>query len=132
VSASYPAPPAARGLLDALRVFGRTLNETLHVRGALFALEVREEVERRKAMLLLAALGAAFLHLALLLAALLVVVAFWDTHRIAATAAMAGLYLACGVAAFLALRARIAASPEPFAATVGELERDLAELHPAP
>ena len=133
MSTGMPAQPAARrGLVDALRVFGRTLNETLQVRGALFALELREEVDRRKTMLLLAALGAAFLHLALLLLALLVVVAFWDTHRIAATGAMAALYLACGMGALLALRAQLATSPAPFAASLDEIRHDLAELHPTP
>lgn len=132
MSASLPAPPATRGLLDALRALGVTLGETLHVRGALLALEVRDEIDRRQAMLVLAGLGVAFVHLALLLAALLVVAIFWDTHRIAALGTVTVLYLACGAVALIALRARLAASADPFAASLGELERDLASFRADP
>jgi uncharacterized membrane protein YqjE len=119
---------ASTGLLAALSAVGTTLNETVRVRGALFALEWREEVQRRKRMAVLGALAFVFLHTALLLATSLVAVVFWDTHRIAALAAMSAVYAACGAAALLRLRAAAAASPTPFAATLGELERDLAEL----
>jgi uncharacterized membrane protein YqjE len=98
------------------------------VRGSLFAVELREEVERRRQMLVLVAFAFVFLHTALLVVSLLVAVTFWDTYRVAAIAAMAIVYLACGAAAIIRLRARIAASPDPFSATLGELRRDLAEL----
>jgi len=120
--------PAAPRLLEALRTFGTTLNEIVRVRGLLFALELREEVERRKQLVVLAAFGFAFLHTALLMTTLLVAVMFWDTHRVAAVAAMAIIYLACGAAAIARLRARIAANPDPFSATIHELQRDLADL----
>jgi uncharacterized membrane protein YqjE len=119
------APPATQGLFSALRAAGATLNELCRVRGALFAVELREEVERRKQMLVLAALGFAFLHTALLLVTLFVAVVFWESHRVAAIGAMALLYLGCGAAALLRLRQDAAAAPSPFAGTLGELERDL-------
>jgi uncharacterized membrane protein YqjE len=122
--------PASGGLLDALRAIGATLHEMARVRGALFAVELGEEIERRKHMLVLAAFGVAFLHMALLLLTFLVAVVFWDTHRVGAIGAMTALYLACGGAALIALRAKVAASPAPFADTLGELNRDLAELSP--
>jgi uncharacterized membrane protein YqjE len=119
------ATPASAGLLSALRAVGGTLNEMLRVRGALLGVELREEIERRRQMLILAALGFAFLHTALLLLTFFVVVLFWDTHRIAAVGAMTVLYLGCGGAVLARLRRDAAASPAPFAATLGELERDL-------
>src|SRR5688500_1590677 len=122
------AEPASRGLLQALLALGATLNEALRIRGALFAVELREEVERRRQMLILAALGFALLHTALLVASLFFVAIFWDTHRLAAIGAMAAIYLACGAAVIVRLRRQAAASPAPFAATLGELEQDLAEL----
>jgi len=118
----------AKGLLEALRAFGCTLNEIVRVRGSLFAVELREEVERRKQLLILAALGFAFLHMALLVTTFFVAALFWDTHRVAAVGAMAIIYLACGAATLIRLRATIAANPDPFTATLGELRRDLAEL----
>ena len=119
---------AEPGLLQSLLALGATLNEALRIRGALFAVELREEVERRRQMLILAALGFAFLHTALLVGSLFVVAIFWDTHRLAAIGAMAAVYLACGAAAIMRLRQKAAASPAPFAATLGELEQDLAQM----
>ena len=122
------ATPAPRGLLDALRVMGGTLNEILQTRAALFSVELREEIERRKRMLALAALGFAFLHTAFLLATLLVTVLCWDTYRVAAIGAMIVLYLGCGAAVVRRLREEAEAGPSPFASTLGELEQDLAPI----
>jgi uncharacterized membrane protein YqjE len=128
MSARPAGPPAAHGLLEALRAIGTTLGEIVRVRGALFGIELRDEVQRRKRMLVLAAAAAMLLHLALILATVFVAVAFWDTYRLSAIGAMAAFYLACGAGVLLRLRADAAASPAPFAATVGELERDFADF----
>jgi uncharacterized membrane protein YqjE len=69
-----------------------------------------------------------FLALGLLLAALLVVVVFWETHRVAAAAAVTVLYLAIGTWALLRLKEKARASPPPFEATLAELARDLEML----
>lgn len=123
-----PPPAPASGVVAALRALGGTLNEVVRVRGALFAVELAEEVERRKHQVLLGAIGAAFLHMALVLISVLVAAVFWDTHRIAALAAMAILYMAFGCAALARLRADIATSPAPFAASLAELNQDLSGL----
>lgn len=120
--------PAPGGLLVALRAIGATLGETARVRGALLGVEFREELERRKRMLVLVALAATFLHMALALVTLLVAVAFWETHRVAAIGGLAALYACLGAAAILRLRMQAASSPAAFAATLGELDRDLAAL----
>jgi len=132
MNARDTATPAPIGLLAALRAFGATLCEAAGIRGSLFAIELREEVERRKAMLLLVAASVVCLHMALLLVTALVVIAFWETNRAAAVGGLAALFLGLGVAALAVLRARIAASPVPFAATRDELERDLEQLRASP
>ena len=123
-------PAGPRGLAEALRAMGATLGEIVRVRGALFGLEVREELQRRKQMLVLAVAGAVLLHMALLMLTLLVVAAFWDSHRLLAIGGMAALYAACGGIAVLRLRHQVATSPEPFAASRRELERDFAVMGP--
>ncbi|MCM2329567.1 MAG: phage holin family protein [Lysobacter sp.] len=132
MSAGPAGQPAAGGLVQALRALGATLHEAVRVRGALLRVELSEEIERRKRTLILAALAFAALHTAFLLLNALVVAAFWDTHRLAALAALAGLDLACGFALLARLRAAAAASPAPFAASFAELERDFAPLHTPP
>jgi uncharacterized membrane protein YqjE len=120
--------PAPDGPMGALRALGRTLNQVLRIRGELFAVELREEVARRGRLLVLAAVVFGFLHMALLLFTLLGVAAFWETHRLAAIASIAGVYLVLGGLAYLRIRRELATNPVPFAATLDELDRDLAEL----
>jgi uncharacterized membrane protein YqjE len=114
--------------MAALRAIGATLNEAVRVRGALFYVELREEARRGRNMLALALIGAAFLHIALSLAAVLVAAVFWDTHRVEAIGLVALLYAACGGAALARLRAEALGSPAPFEASRAELARDLADL----
>jgi uncharacterized membrane protein YqjE len=127
---STHAAPGPGGLVDALRSVAATLAAIVRVRGALFGVELGEEIERRKRLVLLAALGVVFLHTALLLATIFVAVVFWDTYRIAAVATMTAVYLGCGAAALMRFRMEAEASPPPFAATRAELDRDLADLRP--
>jgi len=110
--------------MAALRALGGTLNEAVRVRGELFCLELGEELRRGRNIVALALLGAAFLHIALLLVAVLAAAAFWDTHRLAAIGAIALLYAACGAAALVRLRGEACALPAPFEATRSELARD--------
>jgi uncharacterized membrane protein YqjE len=117
-----PLPP--QGAAASLRSLAATLVEMVGTRAELALVELREEGVRRKQLLALAATGALFVALGLLLAALFVVVLFWDTHRIAAAAAVTLLYLAIGGFAFMRLAARQRASPPPFEATLRELAAD--------
>ena len=73
-------------MAGSLRALIATLGELLRVRGALIGVELREEFERRRQMLVMAVLAAVFLHMALLVLTALVVVAFWDTYRVIALA----------------------------------------------
>jgi uncharacterized membrane protein YqjE len=120
------APP--RRLGESLRALAGTLHEMLRVRGALFAVELAEEVERRKRMLALVAVAVAFLHHALLLVGIFVIVVFWDSHRLLAIGAVTLVYVGVGAAALWRLQQEIARSPPPFAATLSELDQDLAVL----
>jgi uncharacterized membrane protein YqjE len=117
-------PGKAAGALDSLRALGATLVEAVETRVELALVELREEGERRKAMLVLAVTGALFLSLGLLLAAFFVVVFFWDTHRLEAIAGVTLLYLGIAAGAFLRLRANARSAPAPFEATLRELAAD--------
>ena len=75
-------------------------------RASLATAQVGEELERQKQKLMLGALGVVFGCSGLALATLLVAVIFWDTHRVAALAALTLVHLACSAAAFVSLRKR--------------------------
>jgi uncharacterized membrane protein YqjE len=72
---------AAPGFVDLLRGLGAT-RDIVHVRAELFALELREETERRTHVA--RGGGGAFLALSLALVAFLVIIFFWDTYRLTA------------------------------------------------
>ena len=112
------------GPVDSLRALGATIVEALETRVELALVELREEGERRKAMLVLAVTGALFVSMGLLLAAFVFVVFFWDTHRLAAITGVTLLYLGVGAGAFLRLREKARSAPPPFEATLRELAAD--------
>ncbi|HEX7403385.1 MAG TPA: phage holin family protein [Usitatibacter sp.] len=120
--ASRPGP------LDSLRALGATFLALIGTRAELLVVELREEGERRKEMLVLAGVAAVFLALGLLLVAFFVVVLFWDTHRIVATAAVTLTYLGIGAGALARLRQKARSSPPPFEATLAEFAKDLEML----
>ncbi len=117
-------PRGPQGILDSLRTLGATLADAASTRAELAVVEFREQAAQRKALLVLAVIGGVFLTLGLLLAALLVIVIFWDTYRIAAAAGVTLLYLAIAAGAFLRLRTKARDMPAPFEATLRELAAD--------
>lgn len=113
-------------LTAAVGRIGTTLVAMARTRLELAAVEVQEEAQRvlgYAAWALLAAfLGAG----ALMLAALFVIVLFWDTHRLLAIGAMAAAFALAAVVILLQVRARFAARPRMMSATLAELNKDLA------
>ena len=120
--ASQPGP------LEALRALGASFLALIGTRAELLVVELREEGERRKEMLVLAGVAAVFLALGLLLVAFFVVVLFWDTHRIVAAGAVTLAYLGIGAGALARLRQKARSSPSPFEATLAEFAKDLEML----
>ncbi len=97
-----------------------------HTRLELATLELQQEWQRMlgylAATLMAVLLGAA----ALMLAALFVILLFWDSHRLAAVGAMAALFALAGAAIWLKARAGFAARPQLLSATLAELRNDVA------
>jgi len=119
------AAAANGGFMGSVQGLTRGLLALIRTRAELLAIELEEEKERRKEMLILAVLGALFLALGVQLLAFLVVVVFWDTYRIAAIAGVTGLYFGIAGWAFWRLRTRWRNSPSPFAASLQELGKDM-------
>ena len=104
---------------------GGTLLDMVRTRLELAALEIEEETQRIVGSFVLA-LGALILFgIAMVLAALTIIMVFWDTHRIAAAL---GLIVAFGGGAALAafkLKSAFTKRPGLMSATVAELNKDL-------
>ena len=123
------AQSANAGPVESLKGLGETLAEIASTRAELFAVELQEESQRLQRMIVFAALAAVFLAAALLLVAGFVVLLFWDTHRVAASAGVTILYAGVGAWAAMRLRALVRNRPPPFEATLEELRRDFEMVH---
>jgi uncharacterized membrane protein YqjE len=94
----------------------------------LLAVELMEEKNRIWSMLVLTALALIFAAMALLTLSLLVVVAFWDDNRLLAIGGLLAFYVVATLATLLVLRHKAGVGSKLFAHTLGELQKDEAEL----
>ncbi|MCW5625212.1 MAG: phage holin family protein [Burkholderiales bacterium] len=117
-----PKPPG--GVLDALRGLVETSVALVHTRLEILATEIEEERIRLKQYVLLALATAFCLGFALILAVLLVLVVFWDDHKILAVSLLLAVFLVSGGALAFTLVRQARARPMLFSATLAELAKD--------
>ena len=122
--------PAGKGLLDSLKTLTGTLIAIVYTRLELLSTDLEEERERLAILLILMLVALFCIGVGIILAVLLIVVAFWDTHRLLVLGGFTGLFLAGGLSAsWLALH-KLRTKPRLFAATLAELYQDSAGLPP--
>jgi len=119
-------PPPS--LFQSLKGYLATWVELLRTRLELFSTEWQEERERLEQIVILAAASFFCLAFGLMMVTLFVVVAFWDTHRLAVLGGFAVLYLAAGTVAAVITWRKSKSKPKLFAATLGELAKDYRHL----
>ena len=122
------APAPETGLFASLRRTFATLIELGRTRLELVSVEIEEQIEFAAGVLLWSIAAIFFGSLAVLLLALTIVIAFWDTHRLLVAGLVTGAFAAIALTAVLLVRARIARRPRLLAATLGELKRDASSL----
>jgi uncharacterized membrane protein YqjE len=121
-----------KGLLESLTVLAATLVAIAHTRLDLLSTDLEEERERLLARLGLA-MGAVFcLGIGVVLFTILVVAAFWDTHRLLVLGAAAGLFLAAGFVAWRRAAHQAKTKPKLFEASLAELRKDQQQLTSRP
>ena len=122
------APPPESGLFASLRRTLATLITLGHTRLELVSVEIEEQIEFAAGVLLWSIAAIFFGSLAVLVLALTIVIAFWDTHRLLVAGLVTAGLAAIAVVAVLVVRARIARRPRLLAATLGEMKRDASSL----
>lgn len=116
------------GLFASLKVLGATFAAILQNRLELLSTDIAEERARLGSILLLSLVALFCLGVGVLLLTLLVVVLFWDTHRLAALGTLTVLFLAAGGwIGGLALQ-RLRSKPRLFEASIAELAKDREHL----
>ena len=113
-------------ILESVGRLGSTLVDMVHTRLELAAVEVEEESQRMLGYLLFGLLSIILFGVAFLLLAFLVIVLFWDTHRIAAVGGMAALFAAAGAIVAMKVKAGFDHKPRLLEHTIAELRKDMA------
>lgn len=104
---------------------GATLVAMLHTRLELAAVEAQEEARRLYGYFAWAMMAVFLGAGAALLAALFVILLFWDSYRLLAVGGMAVLFALAGLVIWARVKASFDARPPVFAATLNELRNDI-------
>ena len=123
-----PSSHGGQGLFASLRRMLATLIELVHVRLDLVGVELQMEVQRATSVLLWAFAAIVLGTVALVLLAVTVLIAFWETHRLLAAAGITAVFALTSLAIALSVRHRLRTWPHMFGSTLNELKNDAATL----
>ena len=115
-----------------VRRLGASLLALGRIRLQLIAIEVQEEKQRIAALLLWTVLTALLACFGAVFVALVVTVALWDTHRLAALGLSAAFFSGLAVLGALQMRRLAASQPTLFQSSIAELRQDSAALGQGP
>jgi len=119
---------ASGGLFESLKTLSASLVGIVHTRLELLSTDIAEEREHLITLLVLVLLALFSLGVGVVLLALLIVVAFWESHRFLALGGVTGLFLlASAGTAWLALY-KTRTRPRLFEASLAELSKDRQHL----
>ena len=125
-------PGGSKGLLESLATLAATLVAIAHTRLDLLSADLEEDREHLLSLLVLTLAALFCLGVGVVLATILLVVAFWDTHRILALSGLAVFFLAAGMAAWMFAKHKARTKPRLFAASLSELLKDRQQLDSRP
>lgn len=118
------APVEGKGLLASLTTLASTLVAILHTRLELLSTDIEETQAQVISLLLLVLTGMFFIGVGVVLASILLIVAFWETDRLLVLGLLTGCFLVAGLAAGAVAVHRARNKPRAFAASLAELSKD--------
>ncbi len=114
----------AGNLLRALQNLGGSFLSIVQTRLELLSTEIEEEWLRLAGFALLALAALFCIGVAIVLAVVFIVAAFWDSYRLSAIVALGAVFALIAVVLWRVLVMRYAAKPPLFAASLKELRKD--------
>ena len=121
---------AAGGLFESLKTLSGSLVGIVHTRLELLSTDIAEERAHLTTLLVLGLVALFCLGVGVVLLAILIAVAFWDTHRLAALGGLTGFFMIAGAGlAWLAMH-KARTKPRLFDASLAELSKDRQHLTP--
>lgn len=125
---STDRPHAATGLFASVRDLVATALAIVQTRLELVTTEIEEELHRVAEILLWMFVVVFFAGLTVLMLAFVIVVAFWEEHRLLAAGLTTLAFLTITAASLLIVRAKVHSRPKLLAATIEEIRHDRAAL----
>jgi uncharacterized membrane protein YqjE len=122
-------PPTDGGMFSGVARLFKTLRDVAENRLELFLIELEEERIRLFDALLLLAIGIVCVLMTLVMVTLMVVVIFWDTHRLLVLTLVTAAYAVAAVAAIVKLRSRLQRG-RAFSVTLEQIKKDSACFKP--
>ncbi len=126
--ATHDEPREGKGLLESLTTLAATLVGIAHTRLDLLSTDLEEEREHVFSLVILALVALFCLGIGVVLATILLVVAFWDTHRLLVLGSLTGIFLVMSFAMWAFALHKVRSKPRLFAASLSELRKDQQEL----
>lgn len=121
-------PREGQGLLASLAALAATLVAIAHTRLDLLSTDLEEEREHLFSLMVLTLAALFCLGVGVVLATILLVVAFWDTHRLLVLGGLSGFFLTMSMAVWAFALHKARAKPRLFAASLSELFKDRQQL----
>ncbi len=125
------SPRQGRGLLDSLANLGASLAAIAHTRLQLLVTELEEDRHHLFELMILALVALFCLGVGVILATVLLVLAYWDSHPLLVLGILTCAYLGSGVLALLWARRKIRRKPRLLAQSLAELAKDRQQLRAA-
>lgn len=121
-------PNPTPGLFASLTEVAGTLVGIVHTRLHLLSIDLEEDRDRILSLLALGLVALFCFGVGVILGTLLLIVAFWDTHRLLVLGVLTGSFLAIGITALIYAIYKIRTMPKLFAASMTELLKDKQQL----
>lgn len=125
--ADTPHQPA-EGLLTSLKNLAFTLVAIVHTRLELLSTDLEDARERFISLLAMIFVSLFSLCFGAVLLTILIVVLFWDTHRLLVLGSLTGLFLVIGLVLGVKVVRRLQSMPRIFEASLTELIKDHQEI----
>jgi uncharacterized membrane protein YqjE len=116
------------GLFESLKTLSVSLVSIVHTRLELLSNDVAEEREQLTTFLVLVMVALGCLGVGVVLLAMLIVVAFWESNRLLALGALIGFFLIAGLGSAWYAVHRVRNKPRLFEASLAELSKDRQHL----
>lgn len=119
---------AAGGLFESLKTLSVSLVGIVHTRLELLSTDIAEERAHLITLLVLGLVALFCLGVGIVLLTILIVVAFWESHRLLALGGLTGVFLTAGVGLVWYAMHKARTKPRLFEASLAELSKDRQHL----